>query len=179
MDSNRIEALLNKYWNCETSLEEEQQLRAYFREHHDIPEAWKETAALFQYFDEQQHKSLNDVSFEGQVLSHVREPRRGKVVSLVYNSMRIAAGVAVLVMAVWFVRNELRDPATTASNDTPAELKDTFDDPQLAFEETKKALKMISKSFGQAEDQAKKINLFNEAQQEVQNNHTQGKSEKL
>jgi hypothetical protein len=37
MDSNKIEALLNKYWNCETSLEEEQQLRDYFKQG-NIPE---------------------------------------------------------------------------------------------------------------------------------------------
>ena len=45
---------------------------------------------------------------------------------------------------------------------------DTYDDPKLAFEETKKALMMISKSFGTAEEQAKKINMFNEAQEEIQ-----------
>jgi len=75
--------------------------------------------------------------------------------------MRIAAGLAVLLMAVWFVRNEVR-------KSTPQEVVDTYDDPQLAFEETKKALLMISKSFGTAEEQAKKINMFNEAQEEIQ-----------
>jgi len=75
--------------------------------------------------------------------------------------MRIAAGLAVLLMAVWFVRNEVRES-------TPQEVVDTYDDPQLAFEETKKALLMISKSFGTAEEQAKKINMFNEAQEEIQ-----------
>ena len=48
MDSNKIEELLNKYWNCETSLEEEQQLQAYFREG-TVPEELKETAALFRW----------------------------------------------------------------------------------------------------------------------------------
>jgi hypothetical protein len=75
--------------------------------------------------------------------------------------MRIAAGVAVVMMAVWFVRKEVRQT-------TPQQVVDTYDDPQLAFEETKKALLMISKSFGKAENQAKKINMFNEAQEEIQ-----------
>jgi hypothetical protein len=81
--------------------------------------------------------------------------------SLVFNAMRIAAGISVLVVAFWFVRNEVRQS-------TPQEIVDTYDDPKLAFEETKKALQMISKSFGTAETQAKKINLFNEAQEEIQ-----------
>ena len=65
------------------------------------------------------------------------------------------------MMAVWFIRNEARES-------TPQEMVDTYDDPKLAFEETKKALMMISKSFGTAEEQAKKINMFNEAQEEIQ-----------
>lgn len=160
MDSKRIEELLNKYWNCETSLEEEQQLRAYFSGS-DIPESLKETAALFQYFEQTRQQTLNDLSVEQHVLHKARTPEKGKMVKLFYNSMRIAAGLAVLIMAGWFVHKEIRST-------TPQEMVDTYDDPKLAFEETKKALLMISKSFGTAEEQAKKINMFNEAQQEIQ-----------
>jgi hypothetical protein len=160
MDSKKIDELLNRYWNCETSLEEEQQLREYFRGK-EFPEQWKETATLFQYFDDHKKKALNDGSFDDKVLQQVTAPKEGKVKKLFYNSMRIAAGVAVLVMATWFVRDEIR-------KNTPQENIDTYDDPKLAFEETKKALMMISKSFGSAEEKAKKINLFNEAQEQVQ-----------
>jgi hypothetical protein len=159
MDSKKIEELLSRYWNCETSLEEEQQLREYFRGA-AIPEQWKETATLFRYFEENKKKQLNDVAFEAHVISKIKAPARGKMASLMFNSMRIAAGVAVLMIAVWFVRNEVR-------KSTPPEVVDTYDDPKLAFEETKKALMMISKSFGTAEEQARKINLFNEAQEEI------------
>ena len=170
MDSNRIEELLSKYWNCETSLEEEQQLREYFKGG-DIPEQWKETAALFRYFEENKKKTLNDVAFDAAVMQNVQPQKKGKLVKLFYNSMRIAAGIAVLVMAVWFVRKEVR-------HTTPQEVVDTYDDPQLAFEETKKALLMISKSFGTAESQAKKLNMFNEAQEEIQKKD-KGKNSKL
>jgi hypothetical protein len=160
MDSKRIEELLNKYWNCETSLEEEQQLKTYFRGQ-EIPEQLKETAVLFHYFDEHKKKDLTDSTFDHQILAKVKTPPQGKVVKIFYNSMRIAAGIAVLVVATFLVRNEIR-------TNNPAPVEDTFDDPKLAFEETKKALQMISKSFGSAKDQAKKINLFNEAQKSVQ-----------
>lgn len=160
MDSKNINALLEKYWNCETSLEEEQQLKAYFRGK-EIPEQLKETAVLFQYFDEHKKKDLSDSGFDREVLEKVKTPKQGKVTRLFYNSMRIAAGIAVLVVATFLVRNEIRE-----NNPAPAE--DTYDDPKLAFEETKKALQMISKSFGSAQDKAKKINMFNEAQKSVQ-----------
>jgi len=156
MDSKKIEALLEKYWKCETSLEEEQLLRQYFQGS-QIPERWRETANLFRYFEESKKKTLTDVTFDGEVLTKVRGSSKGKMATLVYNSMRIAAGVAVLTVAFWFVKTDVRKT-------TPQEIVDTYDDPKLAFEETKKALMMISKSFGTAEEQTRKIDLFNDAQ---------------
>ena len=164
MDSEKIDELLNKYWNCETSIAEEQQLKEYLRGK-EIPEQWKETAALFRYFDENKKTTLSDVSFDHQVLAKVKTPEKGKVVKLIQNSLRIAAGVAVLMIAIWFVRNEVRS-TDVASND--GQIKDTYDDPKMALEETKKAFLMISKSFGNAEEKAKKINMFNEAQEKIQ-----------
>lgn len=160
MDSKQLEDLLQKYWNCETSLEEEQQLREYFRSE-EILEPLKDTFSLFNYFEAQKQKAV-DAHFEGNVITQLRQPeKRGKMVQLLNNSMRIAAGVAVLLVAVYFVREEIR------KNDNVA-MEDTYDDPKQALEETKKALMMISKGFGRAEQQAKKINLINEAQDKIQ-----------
>ncbi len=159
MDFKDKEELLRKYWNCETSLEEEKHLREYFAGG-DIPEQLRDTAILFQYFEEAKKKSLNDVAFDGQVMRKVN-PREGQVRKLVYNTMRIAAGLIVVVTATWFIRTEVRETI-------PQEVVDTYDDPELAFEETKKALLMISKTFGTAEEQTRKINMFNEAQEEIQ-----------
>jgi hypothetical protein len=160
MDSKKIEELLNKYWNCESSVEEEQQLRKYFKES-NVPEQLKDTATLFRYFEENKKKTLADASFDQQVLDKVKSRPRGKMASLVFNAMRIAAGIGVLVVAFIFVKNEVR-------KSTPQEMVDTYEDPKLAFEETKKALLLISKSFGTAEQNAKKINMFNEAKEEIQ-----------
>lgn len=160
MDFNNMEELLKKYWNCETTLEEEKQLREFFGGN-NIPDQWKDTAALFQYFEETKKKSLNDLAFEGQVMRKVNGPKQGMLVKLVYNAMRIAAGLAVVIAATWFIRKEVRETA-------PQAVVDTYDDPKMAFEETKKALLMISKSFGTAEEQTRKIKMFNEAQEEIQ-----------
>lgn len=158
MDSEKINRLLQKYWDCQTTLEEEQELRDYFRQH--SPDGLKDTAPLFQYFSEQKEKRLTDVSFEPGVIKQLKRPK-GQMRTLIYNTMRIAAGIVVLIMAVWLVRMEVREIG-------PAEVTDTYDDPKMAFEETKKALMMISRSFNTAEEQARKINLFNEAQKELQ-----------
>lgn len=159
MDFKEREDLLRKYWNCETSLEEEKQLRDYFGGD-DIPEQLRETASMFRYFEEAKKKSLSDLAFDDQVMRKVN-PRKSQIRRLIYNSMRIAAGLLVVVAATWFIRTEVRQTI-------PQEMVDTYDDPELAFEETKKALLMISKSFGTAEQQTRKINMFNEAQEEIQ-----------
>src|SRR5690606_407541 len=151
MDSKRIEQLLEKYWACETSVEEEQVLREYFA----VPAndgSMKELASMFRYFDQQRRKEMQDPALDARIHEIVRR-KRAKLRRLLHNSIRIAAGIVVLMVAVWFVRSEIRQT-------TPQELVDTYSDPELAFEETKKALLMISRSFGTAEEQAKKINLF-------------------
>ena len=157
MDSKKLEELLQKYWDCETSLEEEQQLQEYFR-NESVPEQLKETAALFHYFGQQKNKSVHE-QFDATVLEKIKP--KGRVTNLVQTSLRIAAGVAVLIAAIFFVREEIRSTDEVA-------MEDTFDDPQKALEETKKALLMISKGFGSAEQQAKKINMLNEAQDKIQ-----------
>jgi hypothetical protein len=59
------------------------------------------------------------------------------------------------------VRSQLRSTAKE-------ELVDTYDDPKKAFEETKKALQLISKNFGKAQKASANINLINEATDKLQ-----------
>jgi hypothetical protein len=161
MDSSKLQSLLQKYWSGETTVEEESALKDYFQ-HADVPEELKEVAAMFRYFDQSKKNALNDIAFDRKLMDKVSDKSTpGRMRNLVFNSMRIAAGVVVVMAATWFIRTEIRQT-------TPQEVVDTYDDPKLAFEETKKALMMISKSFGTAEEQARKINLFNEAQEEIQ-----------
>lgn len=155
MDYNQLEALIKKYWDCETSLEEEERLREWFRTH-EVPERFKETAKLFSYFDEQKQKAT-DKQFDAKVIKNLETKPKGKVTNLWQIGLRIAAGIAVVVAAVFFVRQELIEKHNLAE----------IEDPQKALEETKKALMMISKGFSAAEQDAKKINVLNEAEDKV------------
>jgi len=165
MDSSKLQQLLQKYWSGETTLEEELLLKDHFQQA-EVPEELREVAAMFRYYDQTKKNALNDIAFDRTLIEKVTgKSKQGKVKNLVFNSMRIAAGVVVVMAATWFIRKEIRQT-------TPQEVVDTYDDPKLAFEETKKALMMISKSFGTAEEQAKKINMFNEFQEEIQKTST-------
>lgn len=155
MDYNQLEALIKKYWDCETSLEEEERLRDWFRMH-EVPERFRETAKLFSYFDEQKQKAT-DKQFEARVIRNLHAAPKGKIVNLWQTGLKIAAGIAVVAAAFFFVRKDLIEKHNIAE----------IEDPQKALEETKKALMMISKGFNTAEEQAKKINVLNEAEDKI------------
>ncbi len=160
MDSKQLEQLLEKYWSCETSLEEEQQLSDFFRGN-TVPGLPKDAAEFFRFLEVEKGKSLNE-NFESIVTKQLNRRREGKIISMVSfaNMARIAAGIAVVVVATYFIRQEVR-------KSYPKELQDTYTDPQMAFEETKKALMMISGSFGKARREAGKMKVFNDAEKKI------------
>ncbi len=161
MDSKQIEHLLEKYWNADTSLEEEKELHQFFQSA-EVPENLKETAALFRYFESEKERSLEE-NFDATVTKQIKQRQGGKIVPMTnwFQVARVAAGVVVIVAAVYLIGHEVR-------NSSPNEITDTESDPKLAFEETKKALLMISKNFGKAQREASKINLLNEAEQKIE-----------
>ncbi len=171
MDSKHIEQLLEKYWNAETSLEEEQELHRFFQGT-DVPENLKETAALFRYFETEKSRGLNE-NFDAAVTKQIRQRHGGKIVSMTnwFSIARVAAGVAVIVAAVYMIGHEVR-------KSSPTEIADTESDPKLAFEETKKALLMISKNFHKAQHEASKINLLNEAEEKIQHKPNEPEKER-
>jgi hypothetical protein len=170
MDSKHIESLLEKYWNAETSLEEEKVLHDFFRGN-EVPAHLKETASLFTYFNEEKNKSIADPSFDKAVTKQIGQRHGGKVIEMKnwFQMARVAAGIGVIVAAVYLIGQEVRKRS-------PNEITDTESDPQLAFEETKKALLMISKGFHKAEKEASQIKLINEAEEKIQPKATEKKT---
>ncbi len=170
MDS-RIKELVEKYWECETSLEEEKELKDYFKMH-SVSDEWKETATLFKYFETQHRQHKVKAEFDNKVKEKINNSNKGNVVKMFFMTAKIAAGVLVLVAATYLVREEVR-------KSYPTEMVDTYSDPELAFEETKKALMMISKTFGKAQQETRKISVFNEAEQIIQKGAKDDSSEKV
>ncbi|MBS1558999.1 MAG: hypothetical protein JST69_09770 [Bacteroidetes bacterium] len=163
MDSERIETLLEKYWNAETSLDEENELHLFFQAH-PASEKWNEAAALFRYLSNEKNKTIPDPFFDQAVTKQIGQRHKGKTIRMRngFQIMRIAAGILVMVAAVYLIGMEVRKTS-------PQERADTETDPQLAFEETKKALLMISRNFNKAQQEVGKINLLNEAEQKIRN----------
>ncbi|MBS1489744.1 MAG: hypothetical protein JSS93_04405 [Bacteroidetes bacterium] len=166
MDSERIETLLEKYWNAETSLEEENELYLFFQTC-PASEKWNEAAELFRYLHNEKKKTMQDPFFDQAVTKQTGQRPKGKTIRMRngFQIMRIAAGILVMVAAVYLIGMEVRKNSPQAGADTET-------DPQRAFEETKKALLMISRNFNKAQQEVGKINLLNEAEQKIRNKPT-------
>ena len=77
MDSDKhIEELLQRYWLCETSVEEEAQLRAFFSSA-DVPAHLCRYKAWFAYADECREEGLGE-DFDARVLDECREEGLGE-----------------------------------------------------------------------------------------------------
>lgn len=170
MDLDRIEQLLERYWECETTLEEEKELKKFFNSD-KVPPKWQSVAPLFQYYEEEKKNGGLDGLFDEKVLAQIQaqEPSggsgagKGNVVRLFYNIGRVAAVGLILITAGYFVREEYINKKDTMD----PYLADTFEDPKVAYEETKKALMMISRNFNKGRKEVQKVGVFNEAQEKI------------
>ena len=71
MDYRRIEDLLEKYWSCETSIEEEEELRAFYTKQ-EIPEPFSRFKTLFIYQKKEKETGLNN-AFDQKILRKIEQ----------------------------------------------------------------------------------------------------------
>ena len=165
MDYNRIDILLNKYWECETTLEEEKELREFFAGHNG-DDRWAKEAALFRYYEESRQQGELGEFFDHRILDEINRESSsagaGRVRQLWMNIGKVAAVLFILSAAIFFSVQDYRDNQVAIQ-----EQLDTYEDPKKAFEETKRALMMLSQSMGKGTSQAQKVSVFHEAQETV------------
>ena len=119
MELANIEKLVKKYENAETSLQEEQELKAFFQKD-AVPAHLLEYKAMFNYFDQS--------STERYTKSIQLKPRRSN-----WKWLSIAATVALLVSIY-----TINSPGTISKSERQ--------EAQLAFQETQKAFQLISQN---------------------------------
>lgn len=119
MELSNIEKLIEKYENAETSLQEEQVLKAFFQKD-AIPAHLLEYKTMFNYFDQS--------STERYTKSIQLKPIRSN-----WKWLSIAATVALLVSIY-----TINSPGTLNESERQ--------EAQLAFQETQKAFQLISQN---------------------------------
>jgi hypothetical protein len=164
MDLNRVEILLERYWNCVSTVEEENELKLLFNSN-DVPDELKESAALFKYFEQQKQATLNE-KFNEEIIEKIKLQQSPTVIKInrgLQNYMRVAAAVLVILAASFIFRMEFWQ------GEKPKLLlvEDTFQTPEEAYAETKKAFMLIAEKMNSGRKQAQKISIMNKAESKI------------
>lgn len=153
MDYKYIEQLLERYWQCQTTLNEERILRDFFSQE-DVPEELKRYRSLFAYEAKAGQVGLG-ADFDQKVLSQVEGP----VVVAKRNSLRLrlmpfyrAAAVVAITACLGLAaqhsfQNDTEEPSVSYNY---AGYKDTYSDPQVAYEQVSGALRAVSDGLRQS-----------------------------
>lgn len=109
MDSEHIKELWERYWQCETSTEEEAELRAFFRMT-DVPEEWRQQKAWFSFLEKEKKIHL-DEDFDRKVLERIEAPtvkaRRLSLANRLAPLLKAASVVVVILSLGTMMRHTL------------------------------------------------------------------------
>ena len=152
--------LLEKYWQGETTLEEEAQLREHFQQAEPPPHL-RHVAALFQHYEARPQLGKE---FDRRIDAQLKE---GRVVSLWPALLKVAAAVMLFVAGALWLRSAyvLEEPTTVPVAVLPS---DTYEDPEKAYEEAKQALLLVSSLMNEGTEHLSNLEEFSEAQRTAQ-----------
>lgn len=163
MEYNNLKILADKFWNGECSEAEEKLLRDALRWDENLPE---EFSALKDYLAvmNAEPSSLSD-EFDDKILSII-DGKPKKVFSLKRLYPLVAA--AVVLFGV-FIATQNTDPISPVH---VAEVitEDTYEDPEKALEEVKKALLLVSSKMNKGKTYSKELGNFSIAADHLQPN---------
>ncbi len=99
MDYKYIEQLLERYWRCETSLQEEEILRMFFSQE-DIPASLLPYRHLFVYEQNEKDMDILGDDFDQGVLNLIQEdePVKARVITMRHRLMPLFKAAAVVAI---------------------------------------------------------------------------------
>ncbi len=149
-EHEHIRFLLNKYWNCETSVEEEKKLQDFFSQG-DIPEDLQPYIPLFRDYKESQYSIRLDNNFDKKLKAAIHQKEKAKqyiTIRIFTPVLKIAASIAILItlgVGVYFFVNENRKPY----------FAETYNDPKAALKDATHALEKLSEALRKGEQASK------------------------
>lgn len=149
MELDKIEKLIEKYLEAETTVAEEKALKTYFTEE-KVAAHLEEYKPMFQYFS-----SAKEEQFTQQVsldsIASVTEKRR----KFSYKWLSVAA-VGLLFFGIYF-GNVYREKQIEKEK------------AQIAYEQTKEALNLLAENFSKGTEKVAYLNQFEETRQKIYN----------
>ncbi len=150
MESNKIEILIEKYFQGETSLAEEKELRSYFSSP-DVAPHLEQYKAMFGYFTEAKQQQFT------KEIPPVKSNNKVMWIS-------IAASIVVLFGVVTFFTNNM------ALQESQNELG-SYETPEEAFRETQKALALLSENVNTGMESVSYLQEYENAKNKVFKNN--------
>lgn len=160
MDKARLAYLEKRYWEGKTSLEEENELKKAVQS--GGIEVSAPLSAVFRATFQSHNITLDD-DFDAafwQKATNQDNNQRGRLFTLSSFMRYAAVGIIVLGIggAIWTLILRENHPAEIAQSETLT--VDTYDDPEIAFEETKRALMYASQKLNQGKEPLGEIKRF-------------------
>ncbi len=144
MNSEKIHSLLEKYWNCETSVQEEMELQAFFS-YGNVPEEFRQFIPLFAYIRDEQSVTLSE-GFDKRLHKVLEE--RGKERYVTIRIFRPLLRIAVSVLLVIGIGISL---FFISKQDNRPQFVETYEDPNAAMQQAAFALEKLSHALRKSE----------------------------
>jgi len=118
MDYKYINQLLERYWKCETSLEEEEILRTFFSQK-EIPTELLPYKDLFSYEAEQKKEDVLGEDFDQKILSMIDEAETVKAKVVPIRQRMLPLFKAAAVVAIFLTLGNAAQMAFDETDKTP------------------------------------------------------------
>jgi len=101
MDYKYIKQLLERYWECQTSLEEEEILRTFFSQK-DVPTELLRYKDLFTYEQNEVKEDVLGEYFDEKILSIIEEPApvKARVINMTHRLMPLFKAAAIVAIVL-------------------------------------------------------------------------------
>jgi hypothetical protein len=155
MELNEIKKLLEKYYDGDSSTEEDNLLMQFFR-NNTVPDDLKTDQELFLHAYNQKITVPTSMGLEDKLIGIIdreakKENKRAKTFFL-YKISSIAAGIAIVVIIYLAIQ-------TKSSNNA---LADSYNDPKLAYEQMKRTLLYISQNLNHGTEKLQHVSKINQ-----------------
>jgi len=163
MNSKKAEALLKKYWEGRSSQKEELELKSFFSKKEDGSE---QDATYFRYLSSKKENAPLDEIFDDQIIESIHSNSQSTRI-IGFKFWYLAAAIALMITVGIILIN-----TKTSEDIAPSQvvIVDTYDDPQKAFEETKKALLFLSSKLNEGSEYAAQLSKFEQSQEIIKQN---------
>jgi hypothetical protein len=152
MNAEELNRLIEKYYNGESTEEEERTLRDHFK-NNDIPEGCEAEKVIFGYYAAAGEVPEPSEGFEARIMSRIdatdTNSRSRKFRRFILPYLSAAAGLLILAGS-WFFFVHRQEPA------------DTFKDPVIAYAETMKILRNVSSQLNHGVEALEPVGKINE-----------------